>query len=206
MIVRLSNLKLLILTLSITSFTSSKAQNTNEVREIYYGLISDVIFQDTLVPDWKAKIIEAKVKHGQLTKADSATYYQIIKNQKLLLNQKLANSEAKKVLTHDMEDGHLLTSLFSEKELKTIINNFPEEDGLHNPKNIPEKIKLFEDTSEWELYHKFSSPVSLGENRFLVYHYMSTGRFNLKYGVILFSISNYGYTIEKEIILKHIIM
>jgi hypothetical protein len=206
MIVRLSNLKLLILTLCITSFTSSKAQNTNEAREVYYGLISDIIFQDTLVPNWKAKIIEAEVEHGQLTKADSAKYYQIIKNQRLLLNHRQANSEAKKALTNDLEGGHILTSLFTENELKTIINNFPEEDGLHNPKNIPEKIKLLEYASEWELYHKFSSPVSLGENRFLVYHYMSTGRFNLKYGVILFSISNQGYTIDKEIILKQITM
>jgi len=200
-------LKFLLSALSAISLTSCEAQNKNrELDKLYYELITDIIFQDTLVSNWKTKIIEAKMKNGKLTRTDSIKYYKVIKNKSLLLYNRKTNSLGKRALLDDLDKGHVLASHFTENELKAIIDNFPEENSFHHSKIIPEKIGLIEDLPKWGVYHKFSSPVSIGENQFLIYHYTSAGRFNLKYGVIIFTLGDKGYTINEEITLKQIII
>ncbi len=200
-------LKSCLLALSVTNFIACTAHGQERLNNtIYYKLVRDIIFQDTIVPKWRAEIIESRVKSGQLTKEDSTKYYKVIKEVKLLLHRQYANLFAKDALLGDLEENGYLQKYLSKKKIKEIINSFPE-DGFHDAPLVDDRIELITEFPKWDDYHKFSMPVSIGENRFLVYHYKAFGRFNYRYGVIIFStIDNNDYRIEKEIILKEVNM
>ena len=198
----------LLLAVSAISLTSCKAQHQNVVGDLaYYELITDIISRDTLVSDWKNRIIEARIKSGQLEWKDSSRYSNIIKATKLSLFYKKADSLARDALVKDMQENQYLMSYLSKEDLTEAIDKLPEIDGLHDTSNISREIKLIAETPKWESYHKFSSPVMVGKNLFLIYHYKSTGRFNYKYGVVLFSLGNNDdYEIKQEVTLKQVIM
>jgi len=195
------------LVVSVISLVSYNAQSQNVVGDLtYYELISDIISRDTLVPDWKNRIIEARIKSGQLEQKDSSRYSNNIKATKLLLFYKKADSLARDALANDMQENQYLMSYLSKEDVNKAISKLPEINGVHDKSSISKGIKLIVEAPKWESYHKFSSPVMVGKNLFLVYHYKSTGRFNYKYGVVLFSVQEGSYLIKNEIVLKQSIM
>jgi hypothetical protein len=198
----------LLLAVSAISLVSYNAQSQNVVGDLtYYELITDIISRDTLVSDWQNKIIEARVQSGQLERKDSSRYSNIIKATKLSLFFKKADSLARDALVKDMQENQYLMSYLSKEDLTKAIDKLPEIDGLHDTSNISREIKLIAETPKWESLHKFSSPVMVEKNLFLIYHYKSTGRFNYKYGVVLFSLGNNDdYEIKQEVTLKQVIM
>src|SRR5690606_25419620 len=125
---------------------------------------------------------------------------------RLLLFERKTNSIAKNALLKDLQENHYLQKYLSLKEIKEVVDRFPAEDEFHDSSKVHKRIELISEFPKWEDYHKFSSPVLIGKNRFLVYHYKTTGRFNLEYGVILFSIVGNSYEIDQEITLKQVIM
>src|SRR5690606_6997061 len=145
---------------SVISLVSCRAQNRNSVTDqVYYKLISDIIRQDTLVPEWRNKIIEARVKGGQITKEDSIKYYDAIKNGRLLLFERKTNSIAKNALLKDLQENHYLQKYLSLKEIKEVVDRFPAEDEFHDSSKVHKRIELISEFPKWEDYHKFSSPV-----------------------------------------------
>lgn len=199
-------LKSLLLVLSVTSILSCKAQVQNEVNDsIYYRLITDLVSQDTLVPEWRNRIIQSKIENGQLTQEDGLKYYNAIKNRRFLVFNKKIDLLAKDALTKDLEDGHYLERHLSFNKISKVIKRFPNENGFHDITFVLKGIELVDKFSEWQRYHKFSSPVWVEKNKYIIFHYKSIGRFNYGYCVVLFSLDKADYVIEQEITLKRVV-
>lgn len=173
--------------------------------KVYYDLVTDIIMEDTIVPNWRAKIIEDRVKRGTMTKHDSIKYFRIIKNSRLVLYNKKVNSRAKKALTKDLEETHNLKKHLSDKEVRDIVNKFPE-DGPIDATLVKDRIEVLSKIPMRQDGHKFSSPIRISGNRFLVYHFNVTGHFNFSSGVVIFSVKDDAYLIEKKVVLEEVVL
>lgn len=203
---KLQDLKFFLLALSAVSLLSCTVKSQTKVSDlVYHNLIKDIMSRDTVIPEWRNKLIKARVQNGQITKEDSIKYNQVIKASKLLLYNKKTNSLAKKSFAIDIEEEGFLVNYLSKKIVQRLINTFPE-NSFHDDSLSIKNIELINDLPKWQDYHKFSSPILIEENRFILYHYKSTERFNFKYGVVIFSLNNNTYKVEKELTLKQVIL
>jgi len=188
---------ILLLTLLFSSY-SSLGQNQQEVS---VQLISDIISEDNIIPEWRFKSLAYKVSSGKLTKEDSLKYVNIIRNRKLKLYRYQSNKKAKELLLQDKNEKKKVYHYLSEKDIQTIIDSIPETDIKFDEESF-DSIQLIDITDTWDLYHKFSSPIQFDDNKYIIYHYRNVSPANSKLEFIIFCINEENsYEIIKSIIL-----
>ena len=188
---------ILLITLLFGSY-SCFGQNQQEVS---IQLISDIISEDNIIPEWRFKSLAYKVSSGQLTKEDSLKYVNIIQNRELKLYRYQSNKKAKELLLQDKNERKKVYNYLSEKDIQTILDSIPEMDLKFDEESF-NSIKLIDITDTWDLYHKFSSPVRFDDNKYIICHYRNVGPANYKIEFIIFCINEENsYEIIKSIIL-----
>ena len=188
---------ILLITLLFGSY-SCFGQNQQEVS---IQLISDIISEDNIIPEWRFKSLAYRVSSGKLTKEDSLKYVNIIRNRELKLYRYQSNKKAKELLLQDRKERGKVNYYLSDKEIQTIIDSMPEVDLKFDEKSF-DSIQLINITDTWDLYHKFSSPIQFDDNKYIIFHYRNVGPANYKIEFIIFCINEKGnYEIINDIIL-----
>lgn len=164
-----------------------------------HELITDIIFQDTVIPEQRYWSIKEKVLDGQLTKEDSIKYIKAIKNRELLLFANQTNSTAYKLLSEDLKNNGTITAELSEDIVRKAMKH-PLPDAPHDWKNFGNGIKLTKLIDKWLPYHEFSAPMKIGDNKFIIYHYRNASIYNGSLEFIVYNINSQAkYKIEKVI-------
>lgn len=193
-----TNTRVILLITLLFGVYSCFGQNQQEVS---IQLISDIISQDNIIPEWRFKSLAYKVSSGQLTKEDSLKYVNIIQNRELKLYRYQSNKKAKELLLQDKNEKKKVYNYLSEKNIQTILDSIPEMDLKFDEESF-DSIKLINITDSWDLYHKFSSPVRFDDNKYFIYHYRNVGPANSKLEFIVFCINEENsYEIINSIVL-----
>ncbi|WP_420320389.1 hypothetical protein [Flagellimonas sp.] len=189
------SLCLTVLTLFVYT-TEVRAQDIEQ--KAYYSLIAHIVAQDTVVKDYMYKALADKIKRGKITSKDSLKYVKSIKERKLSLSKYILNASFKRELRRNLDSSKegestwLMSSLERDKvNLKDIIKKVPS-DSLHNPTLVHKGVQLIEDPEFSEPLHYFSSPIEIGENRFLVYYLYYAGHLNSHNSFIFYNIDENG--------------
>lgn len=193
-----TNTRVILLITLLFGVYSCFGQNQQEAS---IQLISDIISQDNIIPEWRFKSLAYKVSSGQLTKEDSLKYVNIIQNRELKLYRYQSNKKAKELLLQDKNEKKKVYNYLSEKNIQTILDSIPEMDLKFDEESF-DSIKLINITDSWDLYHKFSSPVRFDDNKYFIYHYRNVGPANSKLEFIVFCINEENsYEIINSIVL-----
>src|SRR5690606_38943072 len=114
---------ILLITLLFNSYSCSGQDQQVSIR-----LISDIISEDNIIPEWRFKSLAYKVSSGQLTKEDSLKYVNIIRNRKLKLYRYQSNKKAEELLLQDKNEKKKVYHYLSDKDIQTILDSIPEVD------------------------------------------------------------------------------
>ncbi len=171
---------------------------------VTYNLMSDIIYSDTLISETKYQILESKVRRKVITKEDSLAYVLSIKNSKLTLFQKTENKEALRILKTDFLNKGKLFQYFSPAEIEHIMKIIPREEYTFQKERLhSSRIALIDYKKMFLLFHKFSSPIKIDSNRFLIYHFKNISKLNHKSEFLIYNINSENkYTIEDNIVLS----
>ncbi|MFC4221726.1 hypothetical protein [Flagellimonas marina] len=175
-----------------------KAHSQDVERQAYYAVIANIIGQDTVVKDFTHKILDNKIKEGKITPRDSAEYVQKIRERELVLDKHIPNSYIRRVFHENLVQSKKgkNTMLFNAFErhginLEQILGKIPN-DSLHNPVSLKPGIKLLEEARRSKYSHSFSSPIEIGNNKFLVYHSYYGGANLFRDNYFIYSIDENG--------------
>lgn len=188
--------------ISIILFFIVQKNYSQDVNIATHDLIADIMYADTIVPDYKFKILESKLKRGLITKEDSISYISNVKNSKLRLFNRSSSKIALKILERNLNRKGKLTEHFSAAEIQEMISNVPEDENVFNHIFLPDRIKLISSVTKTLNYHKFSAPIKISDFRFLIYHFKNIGVRNKKAEFLIYEIdTNNNYTILDDILL-----
>lgn len=162
-------------------------------------LMVDIILQDTIVSENKLRSIHSKIEKGLLTVEDSVKYVHTIKERNLLLYKYQENIKAAEILREDLAENGVVTSELSPDIVQKAIKQFPS-----NREYVFDfqwgEVKLTGVLDKWVMYHKFSSPVCIGDNSYLIFHYHHISLRNHSIEFLIFSLDDVeGYQIKKKI-------
>lgn len=185
---------------------SNTIQGQETEGRAYYELIKKTMSKDTLIDDLTEKLIRGRMATGRMTKEDSTRYYNIIKARKLVLHKNTCNETARKALKRALEEKTVIRDPLVAEKVETALKNVPPKETSFNTIQLGNEIELKEEHQNSNIYHEFSSPinVNLEEHQYLVYHLRSTGKYNYKTEIIIFSVKPSGnYKIDERILLSY---
>jgi len=175
-----------------------------EINKCAYRIMGDIIAQDTVIPEYKFKMLGERVRLGKLTKEDSVKYVHTIRSAKMLLYELESNKTALRLLKEDLNTNGKITSYLSEALVRKIMERLISIDGHHNKFLMPSNVNLISKIDDKDVYHKFSSAVKMDDNRYIFYHYKYVSVSNKTLEFIVFTRNEHGECqIEKEIVLYH---
>lgn len=187
--------------LVIICCSNSYGQNN---KECAYELMGKIIAQDTVIPDYKFKMLEERVRLGKLTQQDSVKYVRTICNATMLLYELESNTTAIRLLKEDLNNNGKVTNYLSEALVRKIMKRLTSIDKQHDKSLMPSNVNLTPKIDNKDIYHKFSADVKVDDNRYIFYHYKNVGISNKTLEYIVFTRNEQGECqIEKEIVLYH---
>ncbi len=142
----------------------------NKAATRYYDLIGSIVGRDTLVSDAHLRVLRSKFEAGNMTQEDTTEYISSIKNRKLVLIKRKADTALKRILVSDLEQRQDLTGYLGEEAMERLIKKIPDGDSEHSEKFVDEKIRFARSTGIYEFGHSFSSLIEISPNRYLLYH------------------------------------
>ena len=183
----------------ITFLLSLSTVFSQDIDRSTYRLIKDIISADTIIDEYRLKSLKDKVLKGRFTKEDSIKYVESVKNRELLLYKFKCNIEAAEVLVNDLNANGAITKTLSEEVVRKVISEIPS-NREHDSSMLDYGIKLINTLDKWSMYHKFSSTIKIGANRFMIYHCHHTSLRNICIEFLIYNVEKNGaYHIEDKI-------
>lgn len=159
---------------------------------VHYDLIKKVISEDTIIHDWQRRILKSKVIKGVLEPVDTVNYINTIKQAKLILDAKALNKNFLEKIK-EIQDKDIIKWI-GIKINNTHLSKIPKEFEFKNNTDL-KGIKVEKEPNKQLPYHKFSTPLKLERNIYLVYWLKYNGTLNSSSQFIKYKINSIGEVI-----------
>ncbi len=186
---------LILFSVSTVSYSYCQGFHSNEV-----GIIKTLISMDTIIDQRRLIVISDKIQKGMMTKEDSIKFVESLKKRKAKLYAISHNQAMTEQLKQDLRESGPLTQKLTENVLKKVIRRIPFFSEW-KVVDFSDSADLVYDPDLMSTYHKFSNPVYIQHNQFLIYHVKYVGRFNGFSKLIIYEVGTEGDILIKDAIL-----
>ncbi len=145
--------------------------HSQDLEQVAYNIISDIVRQDTLVTSDMERFIDRQMKSGSMSTGDSLTFINRIKKRELRLYRKKANKLFRNNLMFEYKHHGNFYLMFYREFLLVLIARTPEY-GEWEENTALEGFTFVDTykTGEEERLHTFSDLVHFASDLYVIYH------------------------------------
>ncbi|WP_430908406.1 hypothetical protein [Maribacter sp. 2-571] len=173
----------------LTSFSQT-------ITETAYGIVPEVIRQDTVPDPMLAEVLHDLILKGRFTEQDSIDQVEKRKERSFILLNWAVNTEAERSLAKAYLDTSKIAEHFGRERIMEFFDRIgpdrPHPDFLGGT-----GVTIVERVAKQMHNHRFSEPLHVTENQFLVYHEKYWGSFAQLQEWVLYRVMQEGVVVEQ---------